>query len=257
MTNDSELYKRFRENFGKSFDDFLNGAYNEELQEDNNRWTGYVIDNYDPTFRGRVKVLVIGKYDDIPEASLPWAVPDISYLGSKAGNFIVPETGTVVRGYFDHGDIQKPIFDSVAYSEDNILNSQAAVRNPAEYPDKMILMQTDMGECLTVNRRTGETKFVHRSGTTISISPVGDIKVTAGGASQLAQVSIESELAVNVNAKSMGQINIHAENGNIMVDSDKGQVQLGKNLAKQFVNNLPNCIVTGAPHAVGNTNVTC
>jgi hypothetical protein len=255
--NDNELYKHFRENFGKSFDDFINGAYDNNEPEDSNRWTGYVIDNLDPTFRGRVKILIIGKYDNIPEASLPWAIPDISYLGSKAGNFIVPETGTVVRGYFDHGDIQKPVFDSVAYSEDVIQNAQVGVRNPAEYPDKMILMQTDMGESMTLNRRTGETKFIHRSGTTISISPLGAVTITAGGTSKPADITLESELAVNINAKSTGQINIHSETGNIMVDSDSGEVQLGKNLAKQFVNNLPNCIVTGAPHAVGNTNVKC
>jgi hypothetical protein len=255
--NDNELYKHFRENFGKSFDDFINGAYDNNEPEDSNRWTGYVIDNLDPTFRGRVKILIIGKYDNIPEASLPWAIPDISYLGSKAGNFIVPETGTVVRGYFDHGDIQKPVFDSVAYSEDVIQNAQVGVRNPAEYPDKMILMQTDMGESMTLNRRTGETIFIHRSGTTISISPLGAVTITAGGTSKPADITLESELAVNINAKSTGQINIHSETGNIMVDSDSGEVQLGKNLAKQFVNNLPNCIVTGAPHAVGNTNVKC
>lgn len=255
--NDNELYKHFRENFGKSFDDFINGAYDNNEPEDSNRWTGYVIDNLDPTFRGRVKILIIGKYDNIPEASLPWAIPDISYLGSKAGNFIVPETGTVVRGYFDHGDIQKPVFDSVAYSEDVIQNAQVGVRNPAEYPDKMILMQTDMGESMTLNRRTGETKFIHRSGTTISISPLGAVTITAGGTSKPADITLESELAVNINAKSTGQINIHSEAGNIMVDSESGEVQLGKNLAKQFVNNLPNCIVTGAPHAVGNTNVKC
>lgn len=255
--NDNELYKHFRENFGKSFDDFINGAYDNNEPEDSNRWTGYVIDNLDPTFRGRVKILIIGKYDNIPEASLPWAIPDISYLGSKAGNFIVPETGTVVRGYFDHGDIQKPVFDSVAYSEDVIQNAQVGVRNPAEYPDKMILMQTDMGESMSLNRRTGETKFIHRSGTTISISPLGAVTITAGGTSKPADITLESELAVNINAKSTGQINIHSEAGNIMVDSDSGEVQLGKNLAKQFVNNLPNCIVTGAPHAVGNTNVKC
>lgn len=255
--NDNELYKHFRENFGKSFDDFINGAYDNNEPEDSNRWTGYVIDNLDPTFRGRVKILIIGKYDNIPEASLPWAIPDISYLGSKAGNFIVPETGTVVRGYFDHGDIQKPVFDSVAYSEDVIQNAQVGIRNPAEYPDKMILMQTDMGESMTLNRRTGETKFIHRSGTTISISPLGAVTITAGGTSKPAEITLESELAVNINANSTGQINIHSEAGNIMVDSESGEVQLGKNLAKQFVNNLPNCIVTGAPHAVGNTNVKC
>lgn len=254
--NNTEIYKHFREEFGKSFDAFLNGNY-DQPEEDNNRWTGYVIDNRDPLFRGRVKILIIGKYDEIPEASLPWAIPDIAYLGSRAGNFIVPETGTVLRGYFDHGDIQKPIFDSVAYSTDVIEKAKSNIINPAEYPNKMILMQTDMGECMTLNRSTGETKFVHRSGTTISISPTGAVKITAGGAAQPAEVELESKLAVNIKATSTGQINIHSETGNIMVDSDTGEVQLGKNVAKQLINNLPNCIVTGAPHAVGNVNVKC
>lgn len=129
----------------------------------------------------------------------------------------------------------------------------------AKYADKENkVLAYDSAKALDLlNRTTGETKFVHRSGTTISISPLGAVTITAGGASQPASVTIESELAVNINAQSTGQINIHSETGNIMVDSEAGEVQLGKNLAKQFVNNLPNCIVTGAPHAVGNVNVKC
>lgn len=253
MAMNSEKYTALRERFGESFDEFLRGDY--ESPEDNNRWTGYVIDNKDPARRGRVKVLVIGKYDDIPEPSIPWAVPDISYMGAIAGNFVVPEVGAVVRGYFDHNDIHKPIFDSLAFNYDNTILSKTSVF--LDYPNKMILMQTTGGECLTVNRANGETTFKHRSGAMITIATNGDISITAGMSdpSSPGNIKVTTEMG-NIDVTSTaGEVNVKSDTGNINIDGL--MVNLGKNQAAQFVNNLPTCLVTGAPHFVGNTNVRC
>lgn len=245
-----ETYAKLYESFGQSFDDFMNGKYDQP--EDNNRWTGYVIDNKDPLYSGRVKIYIIGKYDEIPEASMPWAIPDISYMGASAGNFVIPENGSVVRGYFDHGDVQKPVFDSLAFNMNNVLlsNPFAGIVNPSDYPNKMILMQTDLGECLTLNRTNGETEFRHRSGAIITITSTGTITINA--APSAGKMTINADGGLDITAKA-GVINVKSKSGVVNVDGTK--VQLGKNAAKQLVNNLPNCLVTGAPHYIGNTNV--
>lgn len=246
-----EFQDKLYSNFGQSFEDFMNGKYDQP--EETDRWTGFVIDNFDIQYRGRVKVLILGKYDNIPEASIPWAVPDISYLGAKAGNFVVPEKGTVLRGYFDHGDIMKPVFDSVAFGLDNVMFANPFAGTMSDYPNTMILMQTDLGECLTLNRTNGETIFRHRSGTIIKFLLSGEIDINAGATGA---INIAGNGNISISTQT-GNIDVKTEAGNVSIDSTSGMVNLGRNAAKQFVNNLPTCLATGAPHFVGNTNVMC
>jgi len=255
MDFDNEHFTKLRKQFGQSFNDFLEGKY--DKPQDNDRWTGYVIDNMDPEFRGRVKVLIIGKYDDIPEPSIPWAIPDIGYLGSTAGNFIVPERGTVLRGYFDHGDVHKPVFDAVAFNTDvtDMAQENIGITSMEDYPSKMILMQTDQGECLTLNRMDGETVFKHRTGAIIRITRFGDISITAGELmATKGKIHLKTDGDLSIESTN-GDIDVKTLTGNVNVDGM--MVNLGKNPAGQFVNNLPACLVTGAPHFVGNTNVKC
>lgn len=251
---ESKIFQNIRSNFGTSFDDYLVDTYDVPVLND--RWTGYVIDNKDPKELGRVKVRIIGKYDDMDEPTIPWAIIDVGYLGSTYGNFVIPEIGTGVRGYFDHGDIHKPIVDAVVFHKANPDNSKAKVGGE-DYPNIMILMQTDQGECLTLNRVNGETKFTHRTGAVITITTNGTINIESGindadnpGKiilyTQKGDIKIESDEA---------NIDITTNKGNINVDSENGQVNLGKNSEKRLVNNFPKCLVTGADHFVGVTNV--
>lgn len=244
---DNELYSRLTKNYGDAFTDFLNGKY--EQPSDNNRWTGFVVNNMDPEFRGRVKILIIGKYDELPESVIPWAIPDIAYLGSMKGNFIVPNVGTILRGYFDSGDIHKPVFDSVAFNINNTAVGRTNIKS--NYPNKMILMQTDNGECLTLDRKTGETRFAHRSGTLLIIDKSGNVNISVSESNANFKLNVPNG-NVNISTNS-GKIDINSTAGEINING--GRVNLGNNVAKSLVNNLPNCLVTGAPHFVGVTNV--
>lgn len=221
------------------------------------RWTGKVIDNDDPLKLGRVKILIFGYYDDLAESALPWAVPDLGYIGGSNGNFIIPEIGTILRGYFDQKDIQKPIFDSVAYTQKTI---QDITKNPnmqkfEDYPNKMVLLETDQGEFLTLNKKTGETEFRHRTGLNITIGADGSLTINTGsgyeGPGKLTvNAGGNADIIVDGNAK------IKAK-GDITINSTTGQVNLGRNPTKQLCNNLTNCLFTGIVHNIGNTNVNC
>ena len=63
---------------------------------------------------GRVKIKVWGIYpDDVKSKDLPWAWPETpGMVGGKyqSGWSSVPEVGSIVRVYFDYGDINSPIF---------------------------------------------------------------------------------------------------------------------------------------------------
>ena len=224
-----------------------------------NRWTGKVIDNDDPEKLGRIKILVFGYYDDLAESALPWAVPDLGYIGGSNGNFVIPEIGTIVRGYFDEKDIQKPIFDSVAFTQ---VAAQDTTKNPLmnkfeDYPHKMVLMETDQGEYLTLNKKNGEVEFNHRSGFNIIIDANGNMSIHTGSGLNPAD---SGRLNLNV----MGAANIDVGGDatlrakmNVNIDTVEGDILLGNNPIKRPCNNIDQCFVTGLRHNIGNTKVKC
>lgn len=252
-------------------------------QKFDDHWTGKVIDNEDPLHMGRVKIRILGYYNEISDAAIPWALPEATYLGSTKGTLIVPEVNTVVRGYFDQGDDQKPIYTAIAPSIDNYATSQMLenIEEALDYPNVMVLLHTDEGERVTLNRSNGEMSVSHRSGTKIVIAPNGaitietSIPVTKPGAS----VSTDPpgatiNLAGNYKLTSkFGNIDIESTKGTININSKFGDINIGKNAqdiddgsgnkipspTKRKVNNFSNCLYTGAPHcdpiALPNVNV--
>ena len=257
-TTIDELFKDATTSIDKGFEQGLAGTYENFDDDDKGRWTGKVVDNDDPDKLGRVKIVVFGYYDELAEFALPWAVPDLGYIGGTNGNFVVPEVGTFVRGYFDQGDIQKPIYDSIAFSEmtaRNLMKNQL-VNKLEDYPHKMVLLETDQGDYLTLNRKDGETLFHHRTGLTITIGGDGTLTINTG--SSFAE---KGKFIVNCDGETQietqGDVKITSLTGNINIDAVGGMVNLGRNPSKQLINNLPICPVTGMPHYVGNTNAMC
>lgn len=257
-TSTDEILNDLMKDIGKGLDQTLQGTYEKFEQSTTTRWTGKVIDNNDPEKLGRVKILIFGYYDDFATGAVPWAVPDISYIGGTNGNFIIPEVGTILRGYFDEGDIQKPIFDSVAFT---VATAKSIERGhftgkAEDYPFKMVLMETDNGEYLTLNRKTGETVFKHRTGLMLVIDQNGSIVVNTGEGMD-AKGNIKINVKGNTEINTEGETKVISNTGKVIIDSKNNMVELGRNLAKQFINNFPNCVICGVPHNVGNTNVKC
>lgn len=257
-----ELLSNALNDVEKGFKQQVFNTYEKQEQSDIGKWTGKVIDNDDPEKLGRVKIVVFGYYDELPESALPWAIPDLGYVGGTNGNFIIPEVGTFVRGYFDQGDIQKPIYDGVAFTEmtsKNILKNQL-INKTEDYPNKMVLMETDQGDYMTMNRANGEMELQHRTGLNITIGADGSITINTGSnysnlAGGVGNVTINTDGNTEIN--STGNINIKAERGSVNIDSTLADINLGRNPMKQLINNLPICPVTGIQHCIGNTNVKC
>ena len=213
-------------------------------------WTGLVVDNNDPEKLGRCRIRIIGFYEGINDAFLPWACPDIAYMGSMKGGQIIPENNTMVRGYFENGDVQRPVYNAVAF---NAYNAESDFTNrKVDYPFKMVLLETEKGDFLTLNRRDGTLLFTHRSGAMFQIDGDGNMIIQTGS-----KTSSNMEITVNgkVNLNANSDINVKS-NGNVDVQcGPQGTITMGANGAKQLVNNVPNCFVCGCPHAVGNIQV--
>lgn len=108
-------------------------SFSTYLNEDNldgTVWIGEVVDNNDPTYAGRCRVRVFGKFDgrkdldktdsefSIPDADLPWAYPAGSTIfggGEKkgAGSLSVPKIGSKVKIIFSGGNVYEPEYVAV------------------------------------------------------------------------------------------------------------------------------------------------
>lgn len=247
--NEFEQYKQL---LNDSAGDLVYNEANIESKKIEERWTGIIVDNEDPQQLGRVQIRIIGFYDEIPDYLLPWAIPDITYLGSSRGSFIVPEINSIVRGYFDKGDIQKPIYDSLAFQQKNVERDTLGILDKSDYPHKMVLMETDQGDFLTLNRKTGQLIFTHRTGASTTIDALGNIFINAGIGLYNGGLNVDIQGDVNISSK--GNLTINALN-NVKIESVAGSIELGNNPEKQLINNIPQCFICGAMHTIGNTQV--
>lgn len=71
------------------------------------KYRGTVVDNRDPTNRGRIQALVPEVLGEIPSG---WAEPCSPYAGPLAGLFAVPPVGAGVWIEFEAGDPSRPIW---------------------------------------------------------------------------------------------------------------------------------------------------
>lgn len=254
MMNDIEQYRQLLKGNTDSIN--TDQIIPKKTNKETNKWTGIVVNNCDPDKLGRVQIKIYGYYDDLALNNLPWAIPDIPSLTNTKGNFIIPELNTIVRGYFDNADELKPVYDSVAFNSaytDENTNFQDWLIRTEDYPQTMVLFQTDQHDFLIMNRKTGEISFTHHTGAVTRIDSNGNIQINTGTYTN-GPGNLTCNIAGKIDLETDSTINIKAQK-DVNIDSVGGNVNLGKNAQKQLVNNLPQCLICGAMHCIGNTNV--
>lgn len=91
-----------------------------ELHRDNLRdahWLGEVVINKDPLLKGRCRVKVFGKFDLIPDESIPWASP---MNRDAVGSHHIPRVGDIVAVRFDNANIYHPEYWFQVDQNDNL-----------------------------------------------------------------------------------------------------------------------------------------
>jgi len=227
----------YKENIEKDVSILLKDFIDKNLPKRNLKmFTGKVEDNVDPDKLGRCKVRVFGIFDDknISVQDLPWATPEQTFIGSTVGSFIVPPVGTLVRVYFDNDDIYSPVFTT------KVLNTNQLPSTIGEdYPNTMVMWETNNGDYFIINRLTLEMELKHASGTSFNIDSEGNITINNTGS---------DTGAVDITVK--GDVSVVSETGDVTVTASKGNVNLGTN-ANVPCPNIQNCVITGAPLAIG------
>lgn len=85
-------------------------------------WVGEVINTGDPLRLGRVKIKVFGKYDELDEEVIPWAIP---YNQLSSGTIYIPKVGEICNVFFENGDENIPFYTGIAKTNDDLLGEYA------------------------------------------------------------------------------------------------------------------------------------
>lgn len=267
----SEDMRELMKRFGNLEDDGAlgNNILDPEPKKFTERWTGKVVKVDDPLRIGRVQVQIFGINDDNPDC-LSWALPESTYLGAGTANLVVPPVDSVIRGYFENGDPYKPIYDgmiSVRNPVEAAAEAFTGLTSPgdtilddavlSDYPNTMVLMKTDEGEGVTLNRKNGTMKISHRSGLKIQIDSNGSILIEQSMSKKFSQpepAKMDVKIEGKFNLEANDDVTINAKQS-VYIDSVLGDVNLGRNSMKTLVCAHPVCFVTGAPTNGGNYNV--
>lgn len=152
--------------------DFLSRGSNDSYTED---YIGVIEDNNDPLKYGRCRIRVHGLYDDIPTEELPWATPKNNIAFGKKSSFIVPEIGSVVDVRFEDGDMYEPVYFGKVL---DIQNIDFIADKDEDYPDSVIIYETENGDYVKVNRAKGELTIQTGAGVLCKFNQNGDIVLT-------------------------------------------------------------------------------
>jgi hypothetical protein len=147
----------------------------------NGIYRGSVVLNDDPLKLGRVKIKVFGIMDstDIPNASLPWAVPAMPLsngAGSSSGSFYVPDVGTKVFLFFEEGNHMSPVY--FAEAQDGV--SGLPSFKDTHYP-KRVGFKLSNGVQLYFDKQTNVVVFSHPAGAAVTIEADGSVVVSSPG----------------------------------------------------------------------------
>lgn len=142
-------------------------------------WIGEVVDNVDPSNLGRCRVKVFGKFDDLPNDSIPWATP---MNRNHEGEHHVPNVGTIVAVKFDNGNIYHPEY---WFNINQNKNLKEDVLDTSDAPQDVISIVYDAERNLRVYYSV-EDGLVITTGTAnteapmIRLSPEGQIFLNSG-----------------------------------------------------------------------------
>lgn len=96
-------------------------------------YLGRVVDNKDPLYQGRARIIVFGILDGIPTEDLPWAeqIAGLSFGGNFGnGNISIPRIGAIVAVHFEENNYYKMNYHYIKEISDDL---QAELKEENSY----------------------------------------------------------------------------------------------------------------------------
>lgn len=192
-------------------------------------YIGKVIFNEDPNHSGRCKIRVLGLFDNLDDANIPWFTPVNSgvFSSNGSGSLSVPKLNTFVRVKFSNNDVY-----SGEYTSLQVVDPALIEEIKDDYDGAQVLMYDAEASLLITYQKMQGLKIYHK-GSYILLDPNGVIQAmhennsniveinndgiiitTAGGTggSSTGTIDITSGSVVNINADT---VNVNGNRVNI------------------------------------------
>jgi len=157
-----------------------------------------VVNNYDQRKLCRIQARIDGVFDGIPDADLPWAIPEYQHPDGaynpsgdnvdRSGMAMVPKKEHKVGIKFPTGDPHRPVWTSYTVDEQTALPENQDVN----YPDRAVFKFAN-GTYMIIDTRTNEI-FLNNPGD-IDMTVLGDVNQYIVGNQQLTVTDSKSDIA--------------------------------------------------------------
>ena len=200
--------------------------------------TGIVVSNYDPTYKGKIKVRVVGVHTEkvngeyiILDDDLPWANPAPNG-GGNVGSYAVPPVGAQV--YVEMNDRYNIVYHNTVESKSAIKKMLDANAEICE-KSKVIAFSEDNAagslNYMKIYYIPEKGLFIECDKNVIQMTKYDGVKVTSMGGSQ-----IEMTPKGDINISTSGEINLNCKELNLVTSGASEKVVLGSNLINKFNN---------------------
>jgi uncharacterized protein involved in type VI secretion and phage assembly len=153
------------------------------------KYRGIVVNNNDPTGRGRLEVLVPAVMREQPV----WALPCAPYAGANMGMYMIPEPKSGVWVEFEAGDPSYPIWVGCFWGDDEAPKNERGAE--AAPPTKIVRSQK--GLMVTLDDERQAITLSDRDGSNLVTIEVQQGKVTVKGAQTVVVEAPQIELVEN------------------------------------------------------------
>ena len=153
------------------------------------KYRGTVVNNQDPTSKGRIQVSVPAVLGEL----IAWAMPCLPYAGMNVGMFIVPEIGSGVWVEFEGGDPSFPIYTGGWWGDGDVPMAETGA--PATPMLKVFRSKT--GLLLSFDDTTQVLSVSDAAGTNLLTIEVLQGKITLKGATKAVVEAPRIELIEN------------------------------------------------------------
>lgn len=140
------------------------------------KYRGLVMDNQDPTNRGRIKVKVPAVLED----QQVWAMPCVTYAGDNIGFYATPKAGSGCWVEFEGGDPSYPLVTGYFWADNELPKNE----NGVSATPPMKIVRTEQGLMLSMDDGGQTISVSDENGNNILKIEVSPGKITVKGATK-------------------------------------------------------------------------
>lgn len=153
------------------------------------KYRGLVVDNNDPTNRGRLQVTVPAVLNEVNA----WAMPCIPYAGPNMGNYMMPDVGAGVWVEFEAGDTSYPIWTGGYWVDNELPHNES----DTEATPPLKIIKTNSGLMINFDDNAEKLTISDKDGSNIMTFEVQTGKIRVEAAIKVVVEAPQIELVEN------------------------------------------------------------